>query len=93
LTNIITEKEKLQSELENALNQIDRLKTLIAENTLQSLYTVQPYHKHTDENDENDEPIDINKVNDVVVGAYENHHQKHSMNRSAVTDMNIISSQ
>lgn len=34
LSSIITEKEKLQIDLEKALNEIDKLKTLVAENTI-----------------------------------------------------------
>lgn len=40
LSSLVTEKEKLQNELEQALTQIDKLRSLLAENTLLSLYTI-----------------------------------------------------
>lgn len=39
ISSIITEKEKIQLDLENALCEIDKLKTLVAESTLNSLFT------------------------------------------------------
>ena len=66
LSSIISEKEKLQNELENALNQIDQLKTLVAENTLQSLYTVQGADES---HDSGEKTIDMNNVSNLIVGA------------------------
>jgi hypothetical protein len=40
MSTIITEKEKIQLDLAKALDEIDKLKTLVAENTLHSLFTV-----------------------------------------------------
>lgn len=58
ISNIIQEKEKLQSELEKALNDIDHLKTLLAQNTIKSLYTQE------DDDDEDRNQIDFQTVPD-----------------------------
>lgn len=84
ITNIINEKEKLQNELESALDQIDKLKTLVAENTLYSLYTVQPVNEGEGEGDS---VVDINNVQGTTVGANDNaSNPAHNQNRT-YTDM------
>ena len=39
VSNLIKEKDKLQKELQKALNDIDNLKTIVAQNTLMTMHT------------------------------------------------------
>ena len=39
-SSILTEKERLQKDLDGALDQIDKLRKLLADNTLNTLFTV-----------------------------------------------------
>lgn len=66
VSNLIKEKEKLQSDLERALTDIDQLKVLLAQNTLITMHTQEddyagggrcvtdysPYGKHNDQNNQ-----------------------------------------